>query len=154
MPCACGQTARYIERRGKTFESALGALTLKRAYYHCGACNSGFCPRDRALRLEGATLSPAVWRMVGQVGTMVSFQEGHGLLHDLAGVEVSAKQVERYAEALGRESPRRSGAGWSRSLRPGRRCIWGWTAPACRCARTNWLALPANNPTVRPKHAR
>jgi hypothetical protein len=102
-PCSCGATARYVERRRKTFESALGVLTLNRAYYHCGACNRGFCPRDRALGLEGATLSPAVWRMVGQVGAMVSFEEGHELLGDLAGVNVPAKQVERYAESLGRE---------------------------------------------------
>jgi hypothetical protein len=103
LACACGQTARYVDRREKTFESALGALSLERAYYHCEACNGGFCPRDQALGLEGATVSPAVLRMVGQVGGMVSFQEGHELLHDLAGVEVSAKQVERYAESLGRE---------------------------------------------------
>jgi hypothetical protein len=33
----------------------------------------------------------------------VSFEESRGLLHELAGVEVSAKQVERVAEALGAE---------------------------------------------------
>jgi hypothetical protein len=43
-PCACGQLARYINRRGKTFQSVLGSLTLERAYYHCGACDSGFFP--------------------------------------------------------------------------------------------------------------
>jgi hypothetical protein len=41
--------------------------------------------------------------MVGHVGAMVSFQEGHELLRDLAGVNVSTKQVERAAEQLGRE---------------------------------------------------
>jgi hypothetical protein len=101
--CACGQLARYIDRRGKTFQSVLGPLTLERAYYHCSTCNSGFCPRDRALGLEDSSLSPGVLRMVGQVGAAVSFEEGHELLHELAGVDVSAKQVERYAEALGRE---------------------------------------------------
>ena len=101
--CACGQVARYIDRRGKTFQSVLGPLTLERAYYHCSGCDSGFCPRDRALGLEDSSLSPGVLRMVGQVGAAVSFEEGHDLLHELAGVEVSAKQIERYAEALGQE---------------------------------------------------
>ena len=41
--------------------------------------------------------------MVGTVGAMVSFQEGSQLLDELAGVQVDAKQVERYAEALGAE---------------------------------------------------
>ena len=41
--------------------------------------------------------------MVGTVGAMVSFQEGSELLQDLAGVAVDPKQVERTAEALGKE---------------------------------------------------
>jgi hypothetical protein len=102
-PCACGQPARYVGRRGKTFESVLGPLTLARAYYHCAACETGFAPRDAALGLQGGSLSPSVLRMVGLVGAMVSFAEGHELLHELAGVAVSTTHVERAAEDLGRE---------------------------------------------------
>jgi hypothetical protein len=102
-PCSCGQPARYAGRHRKTFQSALGELRLERAYYHCEVCNSGFCPRDRALGLEGASLSPAATRMVGRVGAMVSFAEGSELMGELAGVAVDPKQVERTAEALGRE---------------------------------------------------
>ena len=104
MPCpTCGKPARYAGRHDKTFESVLGPLPLSRAYYHCDSCETGLYPRDRALGLEGGSLSPGVLRMVGMVGAMVSFEEGHELLHELAGVEVPAKHVERAAEALGRE---------------------------------------------------
>jgi len=102
-PCACGQAARYAGRRGKSFESVLGTLTLDRAYYHCAACETGFCPRDHALGLQDGSLSPGVRRMVGRVGAMVSFEEGHELLTELAGVDVPTKHVERAAEVLGRE---------------------------------------------------
>lgn len=103
VPCVwCQQPAQYAGRHAKTFTSVLGPLPLERAYYHCAACAAGFCPRDAALGLTGTSLSPAVTRMVGTVGAMVSFVEGHELLHDLAGVDVEAKQVERTAEALGR----------------------------------------------------
>jgi hypothetical protein len=101
-PCLCGQPARYAGRRAKRFTTALGPLRLKRAYYHCAACGQGFAPRDQALGLAASTLSPAVTRMVGAVGALVSFQEGSALLHELAGVPVTPKQVERTAEALGR----------------------------------------------------
>lgn len=104
--CGCGHPARFVERRRKQFQSVLGPLRLERAYYHCAACGRGFCPRDQALGLEGGSLSPAVLRMVGMVGAMVSFEEGHELLGELADVEVATKQVERYAEALGREIAR------------------------------------------------
>lgn len=103
VPCQCGGPARYVGRRSKTFHSVLGPLTLDRAYYYCAACGAGFCPRDRALGLENLALSPGVLRMVGQVGAMVSFEEGHQLLRELAAVDIPAKQVERAAEALGRE---------------------------------------------------
>jgi len=102
LPCTCGRPARYAGRRDKTFTTALGELTLSRAYYHCEPCAGGFCPRDRALGLHDTSLSPAATRMVGKSAAMVSFAESSELLHELAGLTVAAKQVERTAEGLGR----------------------------------------------------
>ncbi len=103
LRCPCGSEARYVARRTKNVVSVLGPLRLERAYYHCSSCGQGFCPRDRQLGLENSSLSPALSRMTGTVGAMVSFQEGSALLRELAGVPVDAKQVERTAEALGKE---------------------------------------------------
>ena len=103
LPCPCGGSAQYHGRHQKTFESVLGPLHLHRAYYHCEPCQSGFCPRDRALGLESFSLTPGVLRMTASAAALVSFAESSGLLHELAGVEVSGKQVERAAEALGAE---------------------------------------------------
>ena len=101
--CPCGRKARYVDQREKTFQSVLGPLRLERAYYHCSHCGEGFCPRDAALGLAHSPLSPAVTRMVGAVGAVVSFEEGSQLLGELAGLEIDVKQVERTAEALGAE---------------------------------------------------
>ena len=103
LRCDCGKVANYAGRRSKRFETALGTLTLQRAYYHCAACGRGFCPRDRALGMAAGSLSPGVLRMVAQVGALVSFQEGSELLAALAGVTLDAKHVERTAEALGEQ---------------------------------------------------
>jgi hypothetical protein len=103
LACSCGELAQYHGRHEKTFESVLGPLRLERAYYHCENCQSGFCPRDRHLRLEMFSLSPGVLRMTGSTAALVSFQESSALLHELAGVDVSSSQVERAAEALGAE---------------------------------------------------
>jgi hypothetical protein len=101
--CGCGQQARLVGRRYKQVQSVLGPLQLERAYYHCSSCGHGFCPRDGHLGIENTSLSPALTRMLGTVGAMVSFEEGSELLTDLAGVAVDAKQVERTAEALGKQ---------------------------------------------------
>ena len=104
LPCPrCNTAARYAGRRDKEFTSALGTMRLSRAYYHCDKCQGGFCPRDRSLGIEDGHLSPHVLRMVGVVGARVSFEEGHDLLEELAGIEVAPKLVEREAERLGRQ---------------------------------------------------
>ena len=156
VACACGRAARYAGRRPKTFLSVVGPLTLERAYYyHCDACHAGICPRDRALGLEGTSLSPATMRMVGLAAAEVSFAKTGELLGELAGVHVESKQVERAAEALGREV-----AADERDVvepvpgAPRRRCTWGWTAPACRCAQPRSKDAAASSPTVRPRPAR
>lgn len=103
LDCQCGQAARYAGRRIKVVQSILGELKLDRAYYHCTLCRSGFYPRDRRLGIEKTCFSPATVRMMGTVGSMVSFQEGSQLLRELAGIGIDASQVERGAEALGGE---------------------------------------------------
>ena len=92
-----------MDRREKTFTSVLGDLTLQRAYYHCAACQKGFCPRDRALGMDGNPVSPGVLRMLGSATAEVSFEISSGLLWDLAGLRIDPKQVERIAERLGGE---------------------------------------------------
>ena len=87
----------------RNFESVLGSLRLERAYYYCELCEEGFCPRDRALGLEGGSLLRECGAWLGWWARWSSFEEGHELLHELAGVNVPTKHVERAAEALGRE---------------------------------------------------
>ena len=103
-PCAgCGGRAAYAGRRAKTVTTVLGPMRLERAYHHCARCDKGFHPRDRALGVEGTSLSPGALRMTALAAARASFAETAELLHDLAGVSVCAKQAERAAEALGRE---------------------------------------------------
>lgn len=101
-PCPrCSGTARYRGRRPKTLVTALGEMTLTRAYFLCDDCHEGFCPRDRTLRMTDGSLSPGVTRMVGMAAAMVSFRESDELLRELAGIAVGTKMVERSAKALG-----------------------------------------------------
>src|ERR1039457_5571679 len=74
LPCSCGGPAPYHGRHQKTFESVRGPLHPERAYYHCAQCQSGFCPRDRALRLELFSLTPGVLRMTGSTAARVTWR--------------------------------------------------------------------------------
>ncbi len=103
LSCACGGEARFAGRRPKTFTTALGPLTLERAWYHCDRCHRGFSPRDRTLGMQDTFLSPAALRMIGVAAARTSFEGSSALLRELAGLAVAPKTVERHAEALGRE---------------------------------------------------
>lgn len=103
VACSCGNQARYAGRHAKTVKTALGEMTLRRAYYHCASCASGWFPRDGILGIAHSSMSPAITRMIGLAGAMVSFEESSELLAELAGVRIDSKQIERTAESLGRE---------------------------------------------------
>ena len=101
IPCACGQQARYRELRSRSVLTALGEVTLTRPWYLCAHCHHGQFPVDRQLDMEKHDFSPGVRRMQGLVGQEVAFDHGREQMRLLAGLEVTAKSVERTAEAIG-----------------------------------------------------
>jgi hypothetical protein len=100
-PCACGQAAQYHDTRPKELLTVLGPVKFQRGYYVCPHCRQGQSPRDRELDVEGVSCSPGVRRMMAVVGSECSFEQGREQLELLAGIEVTAKAVERQAEAIG-----------------------------------------------------
>jgi hypothetical protein len=101
VPCPCGGPARWHSLRSRQLLTALGPVEFTRAYYLCPDCHHGHSPRDRELEVEGIECSPGVLRMLALVGSESSFEQGREQLALLAGLEVTAKCVERQAEAVG-----------------------------------------------------
>ncbi|HEY2441897.1 MAG TPA: hypothetical protein VGI31_02060, partial [Streptosporangiaceae bacterium] len=108
--CGAGHQAGYAGRRDKTVITVLGPVTLHRAWYHCGECTHGFAPRDEQLGVAGAALSPGLAEMIALAGAEVSFARAAGLLAGLAGVTLSARTIERSAEASGAAARAAAGA--------------------------------------------
>lgn len=103
IPCACGQRAQYHETRRKQLLTMLGPVVIDRGYYVCASCHQGRSPRDQQLDVVGTECSPGVRRMMAVVGSESSFEGGREQLRLVAGLEVTTKAVERYAEAIGSE---------------------------------------------------
>jgi hypothetical protein len=99
--CASGHRAVFAGRRPKTVATVLGPVQVGRAWYHCQECECGFAPRDEQLGVAGTSLSPGLAEMIARAGAEVPFGRAAALVADLAGVAVSAKTVERSAEASG-----------------------------------------------------
>lgn len=103
IPCPCGHSAHYKELRSKTLLTVLGQVELSRPYYLCDDCRKGQYPADVELDIAGLESSPGVRRMEAVVGGEMPFAPGCEPMKVLAGLDVTAKAIERAAEAIGAE---------------------------------------------------
>ncbi len=101
LPCGQGHEAEFTDYRDRTFDTVLGPVTLRRAWYHCAECKHGFAPRDAELGIAGTSLSPGLTVMNDIAAATGPFAKAAGLLENLAGVQLTVKRVERSAEASG-----------------------------------------------------
>jgi hypothetical protein len=101
VPCGRGHEAEFVSYRDKVIDTVLGPVSLTRAWYHCAACGHGLAPRDAELGVAGEGMSPGLAAMNDRAAAAVPFEGAAGLLEDLAGVRLTAKRVERAAEASG-----------------------------------------------------
>jgi hypothetical protein len=89
--------------RPKELLTILGPVVYERSMFRCPSCRATRYPGDEALDVEGTTRSPGLRRMMARAGSQSTFKDGRDDLRIYAGVEVSAKDVERVAERIGRE---------------------------------------------------
>jgi len=101
VPCGQGHEAVFAGYRDKSFDTALGLVTLTRAWYHCGKCERGLAPRDDGLGVASTSMSPGLAAMNDIAAAAGPFAGAARLLEELAGVRLTAKRVERAAEASG-----------------------------------------------------
>jgi hypothetical protein len=103
IPCPCGHKARYREMRPRHVLTAVGGIEFQRPWYLCPQCHNGRFPADAALDIDKTDFSPGVRRMLALVGSEAPFDHGRRQIELLAGLEVTAKSVERTAESIGND---------------------------------------------------
>jgi hypothetical protein len=101
LPCPCGHHAQYQELRSRPVLTVVGWARMNRPWYLCDHCHQGQFPADEALDVKDTDFSPGVRRMQALVGQESPFDHGRQQMKILAGLEVTAKSVERTAEAIG-----------------------------------------------------
>jgi len=98
----CGESARFVNYRPKTFSSLVGSIDLERAYYHCSACGQGAFFWDKMLRLSDQRLTPAAHEVVSLLATHDTFTEvAERTLLKTAGLRLSESTVQRATESAG-----------------------------------------------------
>ncbi len=96
-----GRRHEFVEYRDKKLLTVLGPVSVRRAYYYDKESRSGFCPKDRALDVEGTPYSAGVRRIMSRIGACRPFGLGQEDLYELAGIHVEAKAIERVSRMVG-----------------------------------------------------
>ena len=96
----CGRAARNEGMRTRPILTVVGGARIDGPYYLCPVCHTGQFPADGNRDIEQTDFSPGVWRMLAAVGGVAPFAQGRDQIKLLAGLEVTAKTVERTAESI------------------------------------------------------
>lgn len=75
LPCPCGRQARFVGYRERWVHSRAGEGRVRRAYYHCAACQTGQIPWDQAQGLTERVWTPAVKALVAECCAQLSYRE-------------------------------------------------------------------------------
>lgn len=113
ITCQCGQRMESCGLRCKPILTVLGKVEFRRSMFRCDGCGATRYPGDEALDVVGTSRSPGLRRMVARAGSRSTFKEAQEDLAVYAEIKVSAKDVERVAEATGEDVE-----AWTRRERP------------------------------------
>lgn len=101
--CECGSRMESGGLKSKELLTILGPVFYRRSMFQCPVCQATRYPGDEVLDVVETTRSPGLRRMMARAGSNSTFQEGREDLKVYAGIEVSAKDVERVAEGIGQQ---------------------------------------------------
>jgi len=99
---ANGHPMHSIGVRSKTITTLLGKVTLRRSVFEDEEGRHTRIPLDENLGVEGTSFSPGVRRCMARAGSRSSFADASEDLAVYARLDVTAKQVQRVAEDVGR----------------------------------------------------
>jgi hypothetical protein len=99
--CKCGARMESQGLKHKEVLTILGPVSYGRSMFQCPACQSSRYPGDEAFDIVETGRSPGLRRMMARAGSRSTFKEGREDLKIYAGLEVSAKDIERVAEGMG-----------------------------------------------------
>ncbi|MFQ5903098.1 MAG: hypothetical protein ACE5JO_05350 [Candidatus Binatia bacterium] len=102
--CPCGVRMESQGVRSRELVTVLGRIRYTRSRFQCPDCKKTRYPGDEALDIVGTGSSPGVRRMMARAGCRSTFKEGSEDLRVYAGLQVTAKAVERAAEGIGEDT--------------------------------------------------
>lgn len=98
--CNCGKLVKFEGYRASYLDTIMGSFRVKKAYYYCSSCRSGFYPLDEKLDMKKGRTA-ALRRVISRSGVVMPFEPAAELLEEIGGIRVSDQTVERVTESEG-----------------------------------------------------
>lgn len=108
--CGCGGRLKYQRDEWRGVRTVVGKVEYRRAYYYCRGCGASRVPKDEAIGQGAREISAGVERRVAVVSAHLSFETSAKILREVGGIELSGRQCETVAEAIGAEAEQRTQA--------------------------------------------
>lgn len=99
--CLCGQMARYVGLRFRQLYLLSGCQRVKRSYYHCPTCHSGFAPMDRSLGIGRGQCSRRLAGLIARLSCYLPDRMVSAELAELKGLSLATSTVQRYSRRVG-----------------------------------------------------
>ena len=88
----------------RSVQTPVGLACWTEPAAYCSGCRRSYFPQSRSLGIDQTGASPSVVRKIIHAASRCrSFAEASDLLHDLAGLDIDPKQVERLLHRVGQE---------------------------------------------------
>lgn len=101
IACGCGGVAKFKNYYDKRLVTLCSELVIKRAYYYCETCGSGFSPVDELLGLDSLCTSIGVRTRVARLAVWIPFERLSRELVALLDLHLSKNTLERLTESIG-----------------------------------------------------
>ncbi|MCL2060001.1 MAG: hypothetical protein FWH01_13270 [Oscillospiraceae bacterium] len=99
----CGAPLKSVAERDKNVVSLLGTGTYRRTYYKCPGGHGHFIPCDDLIGIGGNAYTPGVRLAVSKLASEGAFEWSSDALAEIAGIYISAKEIQRLSETAGEE---------------------------------------------------
>ena len=103
---SCGRPTARHSVTSKSFLTRLGRVDVERSHFRCGSCGGGRFALDRALGLEGGTVTPGMESVMAETVQLMGFEAAGRHIANLAGLDASPSSLRRRALKLGEAAAR------------------------------------------------
>jgi hypothetical protein len=103
---------RYKGEYAITVESRIGLLQIRRGYYYCEHCQSGFFPLDQQLHWADRHWSEGVVKMAVWLSGLVAYEDVARILEQVGGIPISPATVWRLVQEWGERFREREEREW------------------------------------------